>query len=254
MSDERGYKIQSIERACRILQCFKRESCLGITEISKQVGLSTSTVFGIVDTLASLGMLSRVADSNKYELGTEIFLLSLYSRRNLRTLVQPYLRRLVNEFEETANLVMHDGTHGIYADKLESPHAMRICTAIGQRIPFYASAVGRSILAFLPENEIRTAVSFYDFTPFTNNTVRNSEDLMQQLSDIRRDGYCVEKEEFEPGIFCIGVPIFSDSEKGPVAGISVSGPIARLNEDVQERIVARLREYAREISSLLSAG
>lgn len=253
MSEERGYKIQSIERACRILQCFKREPCLGITEISKQVGLSTSTVFGIVDTLASLGMLSRISDSNKYELGTEIFLLSLYTHRSLRTLAQPYLRRLVNEFEETANFVLHDGTHSIYSDKLESPHAMRICTSIGQRIPFYASAVGRAILAYLPENEICNAVDSYDFRPFTENTVGNREELMQQLSDIRHDGYCVEKEEFEPGIFCIAVPIFSDPEKGPIAGISVSGPIARLNEEVQGRIVARLREYSREISSLLSA-
>jgi len=253
MSEERGYKIQSIERACRILQCFKREPRLGITELSKQVGLSTSTVFGIVDTLTSMGMLCRVADSNKYELGTEIFLLSLYTHQNLRTIVQSYLRRLVEEFGETANFVMHDGTHSIYSDKLESPHAMRICTSIGQRIPFYASAVGRAILAFLPEEKIVSAVAAYDFAPYTDNTVRNAKQLTDQLAAIRREGYCVEVEEFEPGIFCIAVPIFSDSEKGPIAGISVSGPIARLSEDVQTRIVARLREYSREISSRLSA-
>lgn len=253
MSEARGYKIQSIERACRILQCFKREPRLGITEISKQVGLSTSTVFGIVDTLASMGMLSRIADSNKYELGTEIFLLSLYTHRDLRTIVQPYLRRLVNEFEETANFVMHDGINSIYYDKMESPHAMRICTSIGQKIPFYASAAGRSILANLPEEAIRSAVNAYDFVPYTDKTVRDVGQLMEQLSVIRRDGYCVEKEEFEPGIFCIAVPILSNAEKNPIASISVSGPVARLNDDVQTRIITRLKEYSREISDVLGA-
>lgn len=250
MQDARSSKIQAVDRAVAILRCFKEKPKLGITELSRLMDLPTSTVFGIVNTLAADGMLSRDPASNKYELGIEVYLLSLYSNRNLRTIVLPYLRRLVDEFGETANLVVHDGTHAIYVEKMESPHAMRICTVTGQRLPFYCCAVGRAILAFLPEEGIRAALDSYDYRPYTDNTPRDAAAVRRQLEQIRTQGYCMDDEEFEPGIVCFGAPILSP-QGTPVAGISVSGPATRLQREAQTEIVERLREYARDIAAAL---
>jgi DNA-binding IclR family transcriptional regulator len=250
MSDDRGYKIQSVEKAVHILCCFKQEPKLGILDISKMVNLPKSTVFGIVDTLAALGMLTRDPISNKYELGIEIYLLSLHSNITLRNIALPYLRSLVAEFGETANLVTHDNTHIIYNEKLESPHAMRICTTAGQKLPFYCSGVGRSILAYLPEEQINAALLSYDYAPYTPNTPRNAQAVFRQLEQIRQQGYCIDDEEFEVGILCVGVPILTP-QKTPIAGISVSGPKSRMEADTCHRIASVLLDYAAKISKEL---
>ncbi len=247
MSEAKGYKIQVIERATDILRCFLGNPVLGIADISRMVNLPKSTVFGIVDTLVSCEMLTRDPITNKYQLGLQIFLLSLSTNTNLRTVVLPYLRRLVSDFGETANLVTHDDTHLIYLDKLESPHAMRICTTIGLRLPFYCSGVGRSMLAFMPEKNIELAISSYDYKPYTQNTIRDAATLREQLKTIRQQRYCLDDEEFESGIFCVGVPILTPRGY-PMAGISVSGPKPRMTEDVQARIIASLLDYSQQIS------
>ena len=247
MSDERGYKIQAVERAVNILRCFKQNPKLGIMDISKMVDLPRSTVFGIVDTLASMGMLARDKATSKYELGIEIYLLSLHSNLNLRTVVLPYLQKLVNQFGETANLVLHDGTHIIYIEKLESPHAMRICTTTGQRLPFYCSGVGRSILAYLPEESIEAALASYDYAPYTPHTPADAAAVRRQLQEVRAMGYCIDDEEFESGILCVGTPILSP-QKTPIAGISVSGPKSRMTPEVRQEIASVLREYAAGIT------
>ena len=250
MEEKKKKKIQSVERTVAILNCFKEEPKLGLTEISKMVSLPVTTVFGIVDTLTDCGLLSRDTTTSKYQLGIEIYRLSLHSNMNLRNIVAPYLQKLVTEFGETANLVEHDNSHIIYVDKLESSRAMRICTTIGQRLPFYCSGVGRSILAFLPEEKIDSALQLYDYTPYTEYTVRNSEELRTQLRKIRQDGYCIDAEEFDVGIVCVGVPIFSPAGV-PIGGISVSGPKTRMTPSIEYHIAEVLKDYAAQISKEL---
>jgi len=245
-----GSIIQSIQRAAEVLGCFKTDSLLGIGEISDRLGLHRSTTFGIVNTLTECRLLDRDPLSEKYKLGVELYHLIQHVNLNLRTVANPFLQRLVEEFGETANLVEHDNTHLIYIDKVESPHSMRICTNIGLRLPFYCSGVGRSILAFLPEDVIERAVQSYDYHPYTAYTAKNAEVLKKQLKTIREQGYCIDDEEFDVGILCVGVPIYA-SNGIPIAGISVSGPKARMDEETIRRVTERLLSYSRSISKQL---
>ncbi len=248
MSQERNGKIQSVERAVAILKCFQQEPQLGITEIGKMVNLPKSTVFGIVNTLLACEMLDQDKSTGKYRLGMECYHLGQHTNLDYRTAALPFLRNLVTEFGETANMVSHDGTHIIYIEKLESPNSMmRVCTTIGQRLPFYCSGVGRSILAFLSEWEIEKALASYDYAPYTDHTPRDAETVRRQLVQIRAQGYCVDREEFENDIICVGTPVFSPKHI-PVAGISVSGPKFRMSESYQKQIAAVLMDYAGQIS------
>ena len=101
-----------------------------------------------------------------------------------RRLVLPELERLVDELEETVNFVRPDGCDVVYLIKKESSHSMRICTKTGQRLPMYCTAVGKAILANLPESDAAQIISAFRFSAYTENTVANAADLMVQLQQI----------------------------------------------------------------------
>lgn len=244
-----GTRIQSVERAVAVLRCFKQEPRLGITEISKMLGLHKSTTFGIVNTLLLCEMLCQDPETGKYQLGREIVRLGFHADPR-GAVIKPILHQLVARFGETVNYVEHDNTHTLYCEKLESSHAMRICTTIGQRLPFYCTGVGRAIMAYLPDSVAQAAADSYDYYPYTANTIRTSEALLRQLETVRRQGYCIDDEEFELGLICIGVPIFTPSGE-PVAGISISGPKFRLTAEKASHIGEALIGYSQMISQAL---
>ena len=153
MTDNNGKAtIQSVDRAVAILKCFGQGDRLGITDISKRLGLHKSTVFGLVNTMASHRLLEKETDNDKYQLGIELFRLGANVQSGLRDVCLPRVRQLVEATGETVNLVVPDGTDVVYIEKRESPHSMRICTSIGQRMPMYCTAVGKVILAFMETN------------------------------------------------------------------------------------------------------
>lgn len=244
-----GTRIQSIERAVAVLQCFKQEPKLGITEISKMVGLHKSTTFGIVNTLLACDMLFQDLQTGKYQLGMEIVRLGFHADSK-SVAIKPILHQLVAEFDETVNFVEHDNTHTIYCEKLESSHAMRICTNIGQRLPFYCTGVGRAILAYLPQDFVEAALDSYDFHAYTVHTIRDKETLLEQLETVRSQGYCIDDEEYELGLICIGVPIFTPAGE-PAAGISISGPKYRLTTEKAHLIGRALIGYSQAIAKAL---
>ena len=145
--------IQSVARAVDILRCFEEAETLGISEIATKMQLNKSTTFGLVTTLAATGLLEQEAETSRYRLGLELFRLGNRVSPGLRRLVSQELDGLLAVVEETVNYVQPEGGNVVYLVKKESPHSMRICTQIGQRLPMYCTAVGKAILAFLPWEE-----------------------------------------------------------------------------------------------------
>ena len=242
--------IQSINRAVDILRCFESKELLGITEIAEETGLNKSTAFGIVATLTAEGLLEQDVSTGRYRLGLELFRLGNLVNTSTRRLVMPELERLAQTLEETVNYVRPEGCDVVYLIKKESTHSMRICTKIGQRLPMYCTAVGKAILAFLPEEQRSNILKSYQFVPFTENTVSDEAALRCQLQSVAKNGYAVEIEEFESGLVCVAVPVLGSSGL-PVAAISCSGPKARMTEAKINQCKTELTSCARYLASIL---
>lgn len=242
--------IQSVSRAVEILRCFESRELLGITEIAEMSGLNKSTAFGIVATLASEGLLEQDSITGRYRLGLELFRLGSLVNTSTRRLVMPELERLVSELEETVNYVRPDGSDVLYLIKKESSHSMRICTKTGQRLPMYCTAVGKAILAHLPSAECESILGSFRFDSYTENTVPDANTLRCQLQQIRKNGYAVEREEFEYGLICVAVPVLDDRGY-PVAAISCSGPKARMTEEKIAQSRAALLSCAKHLASIM---
>lgn len=242
--------IQSVSRAIQIIRCFENNEELGVTEISKMVGLHKSTAFGLISTLEANKLLEKNDCTGRYRLGLELFRLGTKVNSTLRHIAVPYLEQLVKMYQETVNLVVMEDLSVIYLEKVESTHSIRISTMVGGRLPLYCTAVGKSILAFLPAEELHHKINKMEFVKYTDNTLHDKETIMKSLEQIKKKGYSEESEELEIGLSCIAAPLFNYFGN-PFAAISISGPTSRMSENFRKEISTNLIHITQEISKKL---
>lgn len=235
--------IQSVDRAIMVLRCFDCGEKLGITEISRRLGLHKSTTFGLVNTLAENKFLEQDPETGRYFLGIELFRISANVQINIREIGIPYVKRLVESTGETANLVVRDDIYVVYIEKIESPHSMRICTRIGQQLPMYCTAVGKAMMAYLPPAEVASILERTKMTAFTEHTITTRTALKAKLEEVRSLGFAMDDEELEEGLVCVAVPILNGTGY-PIAAISVSGPKQRMTKEHVEAICEELKQQA----------
>ncbi len=242
--------IQSLVRAIDIIRCFEDAEELGVTEISKKTALHKSTVFNIISTLERHSYLEKSEATGKYRLGLELFRMGTKVKFDLRQIVQPYLEELVAQFKETVNLMTMEGNNVIYLEKIESPHSMRISTAVGGRLPVNATAGGKAILSALPDNKLQAITAALPAIQFTANTICNKEQLLANIKGVRINGYAEDIEELEIGLTCVAAPIF-DHAGTAIAAISISGPASRMHEEIRQKVGKSLVETTTQISHKL---
>lgn len=242
--------IQSVNRAIHILKCFENNEELGVTEISKLMGLHKSTTFGLITTLEINGLLEKSEDTGKYRLGLELFRLGTKVNSTLRKITVPYLERLVTKFQETVNLVVLDELNVVYLEKVEGTHSMRTSTAVGKRFPINCTAVGKSILAGISEKDLSKKLEELDFSKCTDKTICNKEKFIESLDFVKKNGYAEDFEELEIGLVCVAAPIYNHLGNA-FASISVSGPKFRMDSELRKEIGETLVGYTQEISRTL---
>lgn len=241
--------VQSIERALDILEAFTYSSPeLGLVEISKKVGLSKGTTYRIVYTLTNRGYISQ-EQNLKYRLGPKSFEIGsvALSQMEIRRVAHTHLEELRNLTGEATHLVVQDKGEALYLDKLDSPRAIRMNSFIGQRLPMHCTAVGKAMLADLPELEVTYICNMRGMGRSTAKTITTIEGLLQDLQQIKVRGYALDDEENEEGLRCLAAPIRDYSCK-VIAAISVSVPIIRLGDEFLPKLVESLVSTAKQIS------
>jgi IclR family KDG regulon transcriptional repressor len=249
MKDPNDYNVRAVERALHILRCFDEDhSERGISEIAQVVGLHKATAHRIVTTLVNYGYLERAADGQKYRLGLELANLGfkVIRRMDLRREALPYMKQLVEEWDETCDLSVFDQGGVFYIEVLRSNHALTITAAVGQRLPAHCTASGKLFLAYLPPAELDAILS-QPLTSYTEKTIASPDDLRKQMEIIRGRGYAVDSEEFEVGICAVAAPICNRNGT-VIAAIGGPSPISRMTPERISEIALAYKEAARAIS------
>lgn len=225
------YRIQVIDRAVGILSCFSFEKpLLGVSEIAEKTGLHTSTVHRILNSLQSNRLIERDPNTEKYFLGVRLFSLGGVAVGHLGSweTARPHLEELTRQTGETTHLAVLDEGEVLYLRKVEGNHILQVPSRVGKHIPAHCTALGKTILAYLPGDGWEKVIEAKGLRRFTPNTIVEKERFREEMLKIRRKGYAEDREEIEMGLRCVAAPIF-DYSGLVVAAISVAGSSIRLD-------------------------
>ncbi len=248
--------IQSVERALKILDLFDEyDTELRITDISERMALHKSTVHSLLKTLRKHHYIEQNQETGKYRLGLKLFERGNYVIRSmdLRTVAKDYLVELSKKTGRTVHLVILDGREGVYIDKVESSASTVLYSRIGRRVPIHSSGVGKALVAFKEEEELKKLLAGYEYCVQTPNTITEEETFLNELKLIRERGYAIDNQENEPGVCCVALPI-RDHTGQVVAAISSSTTASEVAEEELLKTVELITETANNLSKKLGYG
>jgi len=208
-----------------------RSSECSLAELCIALGLHKSTVHRLMMVLEQHRLVDKNPETGRYRLGLKLFefgskaLAALDPRRHAR----PYLDRLQRELGETVFFCILDDGEVFYLDKVESQQSIRTACTVGSRAPAYCTAVGKAMLAELPDAEVSDIVHRWGLKAITANTITTAAALRADLRAIRSRGYAIDDEEKEEGLRCISAAVRGHSGR-LFAAISVSGPAFRITK------------------------
>lgn len=222
---------------------------MGISELSRKLGIPKSTAHKIIATLEHYRIVERNTDTNKFHLGAKLIELGSLAQQSLDicTVARPVLRELNEQTGETVHLTLLEDDEVLYVDCVESRKRLRTYSVIGVRAPLYCTSVGKAILAFQSKDYIQRYLESVRLERFTDRTLTDSRSLRAELDMIRSRGYAIDDMEHEDHIRCIGAPV-RDTKGMVTASISVSSPVQRLALDDVDAVAALVVNGANLIS------
>src|SRR5499426_3337288 len=243
----------AVERALSILEAIaERENGLTNAEISRRLELPKSSASYILRVLERRGYLQRNEETNKYRLGLKVLSLSRGALNGLdiREIALPALQQLMEHSHLTAHLAIFDHGEAVYIEKVEAPGFVRMNTWVGRHMPVHCTSVGKALVAWLPEAEIKALLKEYGMRRRTSKTIVVCARYLQELERVREQGYAVDDEENNYGVRCVAAPIF-DSLNRVVASVGVSGTTTQNDVDHLPKVVELVKEAARKVSQQL---
>ena len=245
------HSIQSVDRALFLLETIAEAGGEAtLTDLATRTGLNISTCHHLLATLIQRGFAAKVPGRRLYALGARIMYLSHACLQvDLPRRAQPYIENINRATGETVHLAALQGDQVVTLAVREARHAVRVDTGrIGKLEAPHATSVGKAILAWLPEDEMRRILA-NGMKRFTDNTITEFPELLEALRIVRRSGYAIDREEHLPGVICVGAAI-RDQAGTVIGAISASTPLMRASEEhialMRDEITAATRALSAE--------
>jgi DNA-binding IclR family transcriptional regulator len=246
--------VRSADRALEVLECLaSHDGARSLADLTNELAIPKSTLHALLWTLAARGWVEVDELTGNFRIGLKALLVGrgYIEMDDVVAIAGPTLDQLSADTEETVHIGRLDGTSVVFLDKRESVHPLRLFSAIGRRLPAFTTALGKSILALLPDDQIHRHLPD-PLTKQTSKSITDVDMLMEDLRLTRQRGYAIDNEESTEGIrgFAVALRI-SDP---PHDAVSCAVPLARLHSERAEHIVANLHRAAEQIEQLARAG
>ncbi|MBP1934082.1 IclR family transcriptional regulator [Ammoniphilus resinae] len=248
--------IQAVDRALKILDLFdEHEMELKITEISERLDLHKSTVHSILKTLQYHGYIGQNTENGKYKLGMKLLERGNFVIQGLdiRKIAKRNLHDLSMRTGQTTHLVVLDGKHGVYIDKVEGPLAVVLYSRIGRRVSIHCSAVGKVLVGNQRQEKIEEILADYQYERRAKNTITDRESYLKELELVRQRGYSIDNEENEEGVRSVAVPI-RDHSGQVIAAISLSSLLSSIDDETFTGFIKMVQETGQAISEQMGYG
>lgn len=226
--------MKSVAKAFHILSCFTpAQPELSLVDISQKLKLPKSTALNLLRTLEAYGYVIRTYPSMNYRLGYTTMQLSYCTQMSMPVVrfSLPFLEDLQMKTGKTIYLTTHINGKVLYLEVAHQNRRMFSYSITGKTLHMHCTGCGKSMLAFLPEEQIREVIAVHGLPAFTPNTITSEEVLYQELAEIRKRGYALDCEEETLGVRCIAAPI-RNAQGYPTAALSISGAVLPMQEDM----------------------
>ncbi|MGA9868717.1 MAG: IclR family transcriptional regulator [Acetobacteraceae bacterium] len=248
------YLLGSLRKGLEVLDCFTRQESWSLAELAAASAQSKPTIFRILHTLEEFGYLQKDAATARYSPGLRFHTLGSAALRHeqLRWQSLPPLQDLARATGETVHVgVLYDG-EAICVQAVDGTRLVRMHAFVGKRTPAHASALGKVLLAQLPDAEIDALLGARGLARFTAHTITAPAALREALHRVRAQGWALDDEEMEIGLRCLGAPI-TDHGGRPCACVAVSAPAARMKPARVAELVPLVKATAVNISRMLGS-
>jgi DNA-binding IclR family transcriptional regulator len=248
--------VPSVERTLAILESIS-EAKTGLTlpELSRRLRLPKSSTHCLLLTLERRGYLIRNERTRRYMLALKLFSLAnvALSGIKLREQASSFLQALMQLCRMTVHMAILEHDEAVIIEKVEPPPGVRrIATWVGKRLDLHCSAVGKALIAYLPEEKLLSLVGEHRLARYNDNTLTSLRRLKQEIDETRRRGYAIEDEEGELGCRCVGAPVLVGPEEA-MAAISVAGTTAELPPEAISQTGERVKQTAFQIAETIRA-
>lgn len=242
---------KAVERALSMLELVA-ESKQGLTnaDISRRLKIPKSSASYILRVLENREYLKR-AESGKYLIGLKMMSLksNALTHVDVREVAKPVLNAFLKKSRlPEAHLAILDNGRAVYIEKVEAEESfIKMDIWVGHRLPVHTTAIGKALVAFLPENEILSILELRGMEKKTKKSITTPEKFLKEAEKVRKFGFAVDNEENAAGVRCIAAPIF-DSEGRVVAAIGTSSTILQIDKKNLSTYVKLIKESASAVS------
>lgn len=221
----RANGVQVIARAAEILRALlDAPGGMTLTQLSVKVGLARTTIYRVVHTLQSEGLVTAPDPDGAVFLGPELGRLATPTSASISLRVRPFLELLAQDVKETVDLAVLYGLNVRFIDQVVPGRRLREGFIFDELLPAHSTANGKALLAALPLRTLQSMLPS-QLRRCTPNTITSRRQLLVELDHVREAGFAFDREETDDGICAVGAVVYS--QLGPQAAITVAAPADR---------------------------
>jgi IclR family transcriptional regulator, KDG regulon repressor len=247
------YNAPILKKSLEVLKFIVNNgSPLGVTEISKNLSVSKSTIYGILNALKEEKFVEKDNKTKKYVIGSGLYELSkkVFEGGEIVMVARPFLEKLVSLVDETTFLCVREATTARVLDTIEAKKALKISSPVGTRFPITASVMCKSFLSPMDDESIKNFLEEKGLPEYTENSITNINEFLKEIDKTRKAGYSLDLEEYLKGVRAVATLIYSNNI--PVGAICVIGFSTSMYNDKLPSIIQHLKNTSQQISERLS--
>lgn len=248
-----GNYIQSLDRGLQLVELISQSSDpMSLTKLAELLNVDRSSAYRLLSTLENRGYVIQDPETKRYRLGMEVIVLSRHAidGLNLHAVAKPFLKQLVRESQESANLAVFAGGQAVCIDYEPTLTPLAVTNEIGVTFALHASAIGKMLLSSLDQGLWMELLEKYPPVGYTPRTITDIESFKRHLELISTRGYAVDDEERYLGVRCVAVLIYGHTKK-PIGAISIAGPTVRMELGRVPQVAELVKKTAADISAAM---
>lgn len=237
--------ISSVDLTFRLIDELQQRDGSTITPLASAFDVSKSTIYRHLVTLRKHGYVTKEGET--YYVGLRWLDLGMYaqSRKKVYDLTGEKTADIAEQTGERAQFIVEENGHGIHVHSEIGKNGVRTGTGVGVRVPMHVTSAGKAMLAYMPNERVRTILDTHGLDRLTDNSTTSRSALKAELEQVREQGVAFNRAERVAGIFSVGVPIQDETEV--YGGLSVTGPTHRMTDERVAELSDLLLGLAEEV-------